>query len=60
MADAGRRVESLEEMRRLTAALLARDRIATRAACLAHLAAARDSLLQGLEQVDTPSVEAET
>lgn len=57
MSDSERRAKSLEEMRRLTAALLARDRIETRAACLAHLAAARDSLLEGLERSDPVNAE---
>ena len=50
MSDPSRRLKSLGEMRRLTAALLARDRVETRAACLAHLAAARDTLLEGMER----------
>jgi DNA-binding GntR family transcriptional regulator len=41
MSDPERRRESLEEMRRLTAALLARDRLEARAASIAHLTAAR-------------------
>lgn len=48
MSDPERRVVSLEEMRRLTAALVARDRLAARAASLAHLAAARDTLLEAM------------
>jgi DNA-binding GntR family transcriptional regulator len=48
MSDPKRRLVSLEEMRRLTAALVARDRLAARAASLAHLAAARDTLLESL------------
>lgn len=50
MSDPSRRLKSLDEMRRLTAALLARDRVETRAASLAHLAAARDTLLEGMER----------
>lgn len=50
MSDPSRRLKSLDEMGRLTAALLARDRVETRAACLAHLAAARDTLLEGMER----------
>lgn len=50
MSDPARRVVSLEEMRRLTAALVARDRLAARAASLAHLAAARDTLLEAMAQ----------
>ena len=48
MSDPERRMVSLEEMRRLTAALVARDRLAARAASLAHLAAARDTLLEAM------------
>jgi GntR family transcriptional regulator, trigonelline degradation regulator len=48
MSDPKRREVSLAEMRRLTAALLARDRLAARAASLAHLAAARDTLLESM------------
>jgi len=48
MSDPERRQRSLEEMRRLTGALLARDRIEARAASLAHLTAARDTLLAGM------------
>jgi len=48
MSDSKRREVSLAEMRRLTAALLARDRLAARAASLAHLAAARDTLLESM------------
>ena len=50
MSNPERRSKSLDEMRRLTAALIARDRVETRAASLAHLAAARDSLLEGMER----------
>jgi len=50
MSDPKRREVSLAEMRRLTAALLARDRLAARAASLAHLAAARDTLLESMAQ----------
>lgn len=50
MADPQRRLVSLEEMRRLTVALVARDRLAARAASLAHLAAARDTLLEAMAQ----------
>jgi len=50
MSDPRRRDVSLAEMRRLTAALLARDRLAARAASLAHLAAARDTLLDSIAQ----------
>jgi DNA-binding GntR family transcriptional regulator len=50
MSDPARRLVSLAEMRRLTAALVARDRLAARAASLAHLAAARDTLLEAMAQ----------
>jgi DNA-binding GntR family transcriptional regulator len=50
MSDAGRREESLLEMKRLTAALIARDRLSARAASLAHLAAARDAVLAAMAQ----------
>jgi DNA-binding GntR family transcriptional regulator len=50
MSNPERRTQSLDEMRRLTAALMSRDRLATRTACLAHLAAARDTLLESMEQ----------
>jgi DNA-binding GntR family transcriptional regulator len=50
MSDAGRREESLLEMKRLTAALIARDRLSARAASLAHLAAARDAALAAMAQ----------
>jgi DNA-binding GntR family transcriptional regulator len=48
MSDPERRAVSLAEMQRLTSALVARDRLAARAACLAHLAAARDTLLDSM------------
>jgi DNA-binding GntR family transcriptional regulator len=44
-------------MRRLTAALLARDRLEARAASIAHLTAARDTVLEGMvrkEDLETP------
>jgi DNA-binding GntR family transcriptional regulator len=50
MSDAGRREASLLEMKRLTAALIARDRLSARAASLAHLAAARDAVLAAIAQ----------
>ena len=50
MSDARRREESLLEMKRLTAALIARDRLSARAASLAHLAAARDAVLAAMAQ----------
>jgi DNA-binding GntR family transcriptional regulator len=50
MSDAGRREESLLEMKRLTTALIARDRLSARAASLAHLAAARDAVLAAMAQ----------
>lgn len=45
LMDAERRNVSLEEMRRLTTALVNRDRLAARAACAAHIIAARDTVL---------------
>lgn len=45
MSDPERRQKSLTEMRRLTSALLARDRLEARAANQAHLNGARDTLL---------------
>ncbi|MFZ9038838.1 MAG: GntR family transcriptional regulator [Gammaproteobacteria bacterium] len=57
MSDPERRRESLEEMRRLTAALLARDRLEARAASIAHLTAARDTVLEGMarkEDLEAP------
>ncbi len=50
MSDPERRQKSLDEMRRLTAALLERDRLEARAASLAHLTAARDTVLAGMAQ----------
>jgi DNA-binding GntR family transcriptional regulator len=50
MSNPERRAVSLTEMKRLTAALLARDRLAARAASLAHLAAARDAVLESMAQ----------
>ncbi|TNF86517.1 MAG: GntR family transcriptional regulator [Gammaproteobacteria bacterium] len=52
MSDPDRRQKSLEEMRRLTAALLARDRLQARAASIAHLTAARDTVLEGMLRKD--------
>ena len=52
MSDPERRQKSLEEMRRLTAALLARDRLQARAASIAHLTAARDTVLEGMARRD--------
>ena len=48
MSNPKRRQQSLDEMRRLTAALLERDRLEARAASLAHLTAARDTVLAGM------------
>jgi DNA-binding GntR family transcriptional regulator len=53
MSDPIRRQTALAEMRRLTAALVNRDRLAARAASLAHLAAARDAVLDSMAR-DTP------
>ncbi len=50
MSDPERRQKSLDEMRRLTAALRERDRLEARAASLAHLTAARDTVLAGMAQ----------
>jgi DNA-binding GntR family transcriptional regulator len=50
MSDPRRREVSLAEMKRLTAALIARDRLAARAASLAHLAAAREAVLESMSQ----------
>ena len=55
MSDPKRREVSLGEMRRLTAALVARDRLAARAACLQHLAAARDTLLESMSNEAEPT-----
>lgn len=48
MQDPARRAASLAEMRRLTNALVARDRNEARAASLAHIKAARDAMLERL------------
>jgi DNA-binding GntR family transcriptional regulator len=48
-----RREASLEDMRRLTSALTSRDRLAARSASLAHLEAARETVLQIMEQDDS-------
>ena len=45
LLDEQRRESSLREIRRLTDALAARDRLAARSACLLHLDAARDAVL---------------
>jgi len=50
MQDAARREASLVEMRQLTTALINRDRLAARAASLAHIEAARDAVLNGMAQ----------
>jgi DNA-binding GntR family transcriptional regulator len=52
LMDPARREHSLVEMRRLTAALINRDRLEARAASLAHLEAARDAMLIRLAQSD--------
>jgi len=54
LSDPERQQKSLEEMRRLTAALLARDRLQARAASIAHLTAARDTVLEGMARQDGP------
>lgn len=50
MQDPARRKASLAEMRRLTSALIERDRLAARAASLAHLEAARNAVLTTMAQ----------
>jgi DNA-binding GntR family transcriptional regulator len=55
MVDPNRRQASLAEMRRLTAALVSRDRVAARAASLAHIEAARDAALVGLAKQESDS-----
>ena len=50
LLDPDRRQASLAEMRRLTTALVERDRLAARAASLAHISAARDALLRSMAQ----------
>lgn len=52
LLDPDRRQASLAEMRRLTVALVERDRLAARAASLAHISAARDALLQSMVRDD--------
>lgn len=48
MQDSARREVSLVEMRQLTTVLINRDRLAARAASLAHIEAARDAALNGM------------
>ncbi len=48
MQDPARREASLAEIRRLTSALIKRDKLAARAASLAHIEAARDAVLNGM------------
>ena len=50
MMDANRREVSLIEMRRLTIALVNRDQLAARTASLAHIVAARDTVLNLMAQ----------
>lgn len=50
MSDPERRQASLAEISRLTRALVARDRIAARAASLAHLQGAREAALKAITQ----------
>jgi DNA-binding GntR family transcriptional regulator len=52
MMDAARRKASLAEMRSLTAALTARDRLAARKASMEHLEAAREAVLAGMVEYD--------
>ncbi len=55
IADPDRRKTSLIEMRRLTTALVNRDQLAARAACLAHVVAARDAVLKQMaDATETP------
>jgi DNA-binding GntR family transcriptional regulator len=53
MQDAARREASVDEMRQLTTALINRDRLAARAASLAHIEAARDAVLNGMAEQTT-------
>ncbi|MGB5705595.1 MAG: GntR family transcriptional regulator [Arenicellales bacterium] len=55
MQDPNRRMASLEEMRRLTEALIKRDRVAARAASIAHLEAARGAVLLRMAQDEVDS-----
>ena len=48
LLDPDRRQVSLTEMRQLTVALVERDRLAARAASLAHISAAREALLRSM------------
>jgi DNA-binding GntR family transcriptional regulator len=50
IADPDRRQKSIPEIRRLTDALVARDRLEARAATLAHLQSARDAVLELLRK----------
>ena len=50
MMDPDRRIASLNEMRRLTAALISRDQLEARAASVAHLTAAQDIALKILAE----------
>lgn len=52
MTDSARRETSLIEMRRLTSALINRDQLAARAACLAHVMGARDAVLNQMAQAE--------
>ena len=52
LLDPDRRHASLAEMRRLTTALVERDRLAVRAASLAHISAAREALLNSMVRGD--------
>jgi len=52
MMNPARREASIGEMRRLTAALVAHDRVAAREASLAHLEAARNAILKAKAEAD--------
>ena len=52
MLDPERRKASLAEMRRLTAAVVERDRLSARTASIAHLEAARDAVLNQIQEVN--------
>lgn len=53
MMDPKRREASLSEMRRLTTALVNRDRLAARTASIAHIEAARDAVLAQIARQET-------
>ncbi len=55
ISDAERRDQSLIEMRRLTSALINRDQLATRQACMDHILSARDAVLRQMAQAQSNS-----